>query len=100
MKKLFRKKEDKRETISRIEKMVNTPTPKEKLSKLLNEYHRIDSILSELDDNASISIKSHMAEMPHWGFDVNGITTEEKRCFLRIIRDYYRPSVIRLLTNV
>lgn len=67
MKKLFRKKEDKREAISRIEQMVNTPTPKEKLSELLNEYHRIDNILNELDDNASISIKRHMAEMPHWG---------------------------------
>lgn len=92
MKKLFRKKEDKRETISRIEEMVNTPTPKEKLSELLNEYHRIDSILNDLDDNASISIKSHMAEMPHWGFDIHGITLEEKRCFLRIIRDYYKTQ--------
>ena len=92
MKKLFRKKEDKRETISRIEKMVNTPTPKEKLSELLNEYHRIDSILNELDDNASISIKKPMAEMPYYGFDVHGITLEEKRCFVRIIRDYYKTQ--------
>ena len=92
MKKLFSKKDHKRETISRIEKMVNTPTPKEKISGLLNEYHRIDSILGDLNDNASISIKRHMAEMPHWGFDVNGITLEEKSYFLRTIRDYYKTQ--------
>ena len=92
MKKLFRKKEDKRETISRIEEMVNTPTPKEKLSELLNEYHRIDSILNELNGNVYISIKRWMAEVPGWGFNVDGITLEEKRDFLRIIRDYYKTQ--------
>lgn len=92
MKKLFRKKDDKRETISRIEEMVNTPTPKEKLSELLNEYHRIDSILNELNGNASISIKRLTADVPGWEFNVDGITLEEKRDFLRIIRDYYKTQ--------
>lgn len=79
--KIFRKKEIKEET----------NIPSDELSSLLNEMHRLDNIIEELNHECHIKIERMY---PHVGLElpIRGLSSNERELFIAYIRHYYKEK--------
>ena len=78
---IFRKEE--------IEEETNIPS--DELSPLLNEMHRLDNILEELNHECHINIERIY---PHVGvgLPIRGLSSNERELFIAYIRHYYKEK--------